>query len=74
MDMLDVLTGNFLEGTSDDRMRQNVIQLIGIIDVLASLAYAKHGNLFRQMGSRKERIARFVRWNGFSKIQISVFL
>ena len=37
--MLDVLTGNFLEGTSDDRMRQNVIQLIGIIDVLRLLAY-----------------------------------
>ena len=74
MNMLDVLTGNFLEGTSDDCMSQNVIQLIGIIDILRLLAYAKHGNLFRQMGSRKERIASFVRWNGFSKIQISAFL
>ena len=60
MDAANVLSRDLLKGAGDDRLSQQPIQFVGVVDVLISLSHAKDGDLFRQMGVCEQAVALFV--------------
>lgn len=50
MDAANVLSRDLLKGAGDDRLSQQPIQFVGVVDVLISLSHAKDGDFLRQMG------------------------
>ena len=63
MDTADVLSRDLFEGAGNDRLSQQAIQLVGIVDVLISLPHAKDGDLLRQMGVGKQAVSLFISGN-----------
>ena len=47
MDTADILSRDLFKGAGDDRLSQQPIQFVGVVDVLISLSHAKDGDLFR---------------------------
>ena len=72
MDTADVLSRDLFKGAGNDRLSQQPIQLVGVVDVLISLSHAKDGDLFRQMGICEQAVALFI--SGDRHCVIGIFL
>lgn len=72
MDTADVLSRDLFKGAGNDRLSQQSIQFVGVVDVLISLSHAKNGDLFRQMGVGKQAVALFI--SGDRHCVIGIFL
>ena len=72
MDTADVLSRDLFKGAGNDRLSQQPIQLVGVVDVLISLSHAKDGDLFRQMGICEQAVALFI--SGDWHCVIGIFL
>ena len=72
MDTADVLSRDLFKGAGDDRLSQQPIQFVGVVDVLISLSHAKNGDLFRQMGVCEQAVALFI--SGDRHCVIGIFL
>lgn len=57
---------------ANDRLSQQAIQLVGVVDVLISLSHAKDGDFLRQMGVCEQAVALFI--SGDRHSVIGVFL
>lgn len=55
-ELANVLSGDFLKGTGDDRLCQNCIQYICVVDILRPLPNAKYSDAFRQVRGGEQRI------------------
>ena len=74
MDTADVLSRDLFKGAGNDRLSQQPIQLVGVVDVLISLSHAKDGDLFRQMGVCEQAVALFISGDRHSVIGIFLVL
>ena len=63
MDTADVLSRDLFKGAGNDRLSQQPIQLVGVVDVLISLSHAKDGDFLRQMGVCEQAVALFISGN-----------
>ena len=63
MQPADVLAGYLLECPCDYSFGKDIVQFIGIVDVLRTLTDAEHRRPFRQMTSGEQRIAALIRRN-----------
>ena len=72
MDAANVLSRDLLKGAGDDRLSQQPIQLVGVVDVLISLSHAKDGDFLRQMGVCEQAVALFI--SGDRHCVIGIFL
>ena len=63
MDTADVLSRDLFKSAGNDRLSQQLIQFVGVVDVLISLPHAKDGDLFRQMGVCEQAVALFISGN-----------
>ena len=74
MDTADVLSRDLFKGAGDDRLSQQPIQLVGVVDVLISLSHAKDGDFLRQMGVCEQAVALFISGNRHSVIGVFLVL
>ena len=63
MDTADVLSRDLFKGAGNDRLSQQPIQFVGVVDVLISLSHAKDGDFLRQMGVCEQAVALFISGN-----------
>ena len=74
MDTADVLSRDLFKGAGDDRLSQQSIQFVGVVDVLISLSHAKDGDFLRQMGVCEQAVALFISGNRHSVIGVFLVL
>ena len=60
----DLFPGDLLKGTGNHCFTQNIIQFIGIVNILGPLAYAEYRWLLRQMAGGEQRIPTLVGRDG----------
>ena len=74
MDTADVLSRDLFKGAGNDRLSQQPIQFVGVVDVLISLSHAKDGDFLRQMGVCEQAVALFISGDRHSVIGIFLVL
>ena len=72
MDTANFLARDLLKGAGDDRLTQNVVQFIGVIDVLGPLTDTEYRGLLRQVAGGEQGVAALVGGNGTAVIRIVV--
>lgn len=63
MNAPDFFAGDLLEGAGDDRLCQNIIEHVSVVDILGSLTDTEHRGLFRQMTGREQSVAALICWD-----------